>query len=66
MCPLDNAPLKKRADDQSMDSINERFEAYNDDTMPILSEYKAEGKLIEIDGTKPIEEVTASIISHLS
>lgn len=65
-CPKDNAPLKKRADDQSMDAINERFEAFFEDTKPILDEYKQEGRLIEIDGTLPIEQVTEAILAALS
>lgn len=64
-CPEDGAILKKRNDDQSMDAIQERFDAFHEETKPILDEYKNEGKLVEIDGTKSVEEVTAQIMAHL-
>lgn len=65
-CPNDNTTLIKRADDQSMEAVQQRFAAFHGDTEKLLAEYKAEGKLIEIDGTQSIEVITQEIIGHLS
>ncbi len=64
-CPQDSSILQRRLDDQSIEAIQSRFSAFHTETMPLLEEYKNEGKLIEIDGTKSIEDVTAEIITHL-
>ena len=48
-----------------MEAIQERFDAFHEETKPILDDYKNEGKLIEIDGTKSVEDVTAQILAHL-
>lgn len=64
-CPQDSALLKRRSDDMSMEAIQARFDAFYQETKPILDEYKTEGKLIEIDGSQSIEDVTLQILSHL-
>lgn|GEM_PF-3796182 len=64
-CPHDSTILTKRVDDQSLDAIQERFDAFHAETKPLLDEYKAEGKLIEINGMQSIEAIAAEIMTHL-
>lgn len=65
ICPHDNASLQKRTDDQSVDAIQERLNAFHRDTKPLLDEYKKQGKLIEIDGTQSIEMISKEIMAYL-
>ena len=64
-CPEDGATLQIRDDDRSPEAIQERFRLFYQDTKPGLEEYLSEGKLIQIDGTQSIEDITQEIISHL-
>lgn len=65
ICPEDGATLIRRTDDQSDEAIQQRFKAFHDDTEHLLEQYKQEGKLIEIDWTQSIEDITKEIILHL-
>ncbi len=49
-----------RADDNP-DSFKVRLAAYNAQTAPLLPFYRGQGKLVEIDGMKSVEEVAAQI-----
>ncbi len=35
--------------------------AYNRDTSPLLPYYRGQGKLVEVDGMAPVEQVAAAI-----
>ncbi len=52
--------LRKREDD-TPEIIAERLKVYHEETEPILDYYRNQGKLVEIDGSGTIEEVTALI-----
>ena len=54
-----------RADDNP-ESFVVRLNAYNTQTAPLLPFYRAQGKLVEIDGMAPIEQVAAEIDRVLS
>ena len=43
---------------------NERIEVYLDQTSPLIDYYRDHGKLVEIDGTQSIEQVTRRSCSH--
>ena len=43
-----------------------RLAAYNTQTAPLLPYYEGQGKLIEIDGMAPIEEVAIQIDQALA
>ncbi len=64
-CKEDGTELSTRVDDQSIEAINERFKLYHSETAPILAEYEQAGKIVKIDGTKNIDEITAQILKHL-
>jgi adenylate kinase len=50
--------LRGRADDQET-VIRERLRVYREKTAPLIGYYKERGLLREIDGNRPVEEVTA-------
>ena len=47
--------------DDNPDSFKVRLNAYNTQTAPLLPFYKGQGKLVEIDGMRTIEEVGGQI-----
>lgn len=61
-CDEDGSELYQR-DDDSADTVRRRIRVYMEQTSPLIDYYRGEGKLVEIDGTKPIEEVTALLLS---
>lgn len=63
-CELDNEPLIKR-DDDNADSIRTRLSAYENETIPVINTYSTEQKMLEVDGTKSIDEVSEAIYSQL-
>jgi adenylate kinase len=57
-------PEKRRADDNP-ETFKKRLEAYHRDTKAVAPYYEAQGKLVHIDGTRPIDEVSAAIDAAL-
>jgi adenylate kinase len=55
ICDLDGAPLKQR-DDDTPEAVNRRFEEYWA-TATMIDFYKQSGRLIEVDGERPVKEV---------
>lgn len=53
--------LRGRADDQE-DVIRERLRVYREKTAPLIGYYRERGLLREIDGNRPVEEVTAGML----
>ncbi|MFL6262278.1 MAG: adenylate kinase [Thermoanaerobaculia bacterium] len=56
------ALLRGRADDQEA-VIRERLRVYREKTAPLIGYYRERGLLREIDGNRPIEDVTAQMLS---
>jgi adenylate kinase len=54
------ALLRGRADDQES-VIRERLRVYREKTAPLIGYYRERGLLREIDGNRPIEDVTSEI-----
>jgi adenylate kinase len=52
--------------DDNPEAFKVRLEAYNRQTAPLLPYYRAQGKLVEIDGMRSIEEVARQIDQVLS
>lgn len=61
-CDRCGADLVVRKDDQP-ETIQERLKVYHDQTQPLVDFYRARGVLKEVDGTKPVEEVTESTLA---
>lgn len=61
-CDKCGADLVVRKDDQP-ETIQERLKVYHDQTQPLVDFYRTRGVLKEVDGTKPVEEVTESTLA---
>ena len=62
---LDGTPLYQRDDDKP-ETVERRIKVYYEQTSPLIDYYKDAGKLVEIDGTQPIENVTADLLKVVS
>ena len=51
--------------DASVKAIRKRIESFYKFTQPVIDFYKEEGKLIEVDGTKTIEEIHKDILEKI-
>ena len=64
ICDLDQGTLYQR-EDQQEGAVRERIIVYKTLTEPLIDYYKNKQLLIEIDGQKPIAEVTKDIFKKL-
>jgi adenylate kinase len=58
-CDLDGAPLVQREDD-TPESVRRRFEEYWA-TATMINYYKQSGRLVEVDGERPVKDVFEEI-----
>ena len=58
------ALLRGRADDRE-EVIRERLRVYREKTEPLIGYYRERGLLREIDGNRPVEDVTAQMFAAL-
>ncbi|GAA0734272.1 adenylate kinase [Clostridium oceanicum] len=63
-CDICGAELIQRKDDTE-DTVKKRLTVYNDQTSPLISYYKNNGILSEVDGTDAIDKVFGSISNIL-
>jgi adenylate kinase len=63
-CDFDGSELYHRDDDKA-ETVKRRIQVYLDQTSPLISHYRRQGKLIEIDGTQSIERVTQALMDAL-
>lgn len=63
-CDFDGSELYQR-DDDKVDTVTRRIQVYMEQTAPLIAYYREAGKLIEIDGSKPIEQVAAVLVRAL-
>jgi adenylate kinase len=54
----------RRADDNA-ETVRQRLKAYHSQTKPIIAYYDARGLVWRVDGMRPIDEVTAEILTAL-
>ena len=64
VCDFDGSELYQRDDDKA-ETVKRRIQVYREQTSPLISHYRQQGKLIEIDGTQAIEQVTESLMDAL-
>ncbi len=65
ICDLDGGVLMQRADDRE-DVFHERMRAFEALTEPVIAYYRTHGnRFAEVDGDRPLEEVTAVLRSTL-
>jgi adenylate kinase len=64
LCDFDGSELYQRDDDKA-ETVKNRIRVYLDQTEPLIAYYRQQGVLLEIDGTKTIEKVSADILAAL-
>ncbi|MFZ5908832.1 MAG: adenylate kinase [Chloroflexota bacterium] len=65
VCDLDGSELYQRDDDKA-ETVTRRIQVYLEQTAPLIAYYRQAGKLVEIDGTQPIEQVTDALVKALT
>lgn len=64
ICDLDGSELYQRSDDTA-DKIARRLDAFFNETIQLLAYYRAQGKLLPIDGRADIQAVNAEVLAKL-
>lgn len=64
VCDFDGSELYQR-DDDKVETVKRRIDVYLGQTSPLISYYRDNGKLVEIDGMQSIEQVTENLLSAL-
>jgi len=65
LCDFDGSELYQRDDDKA-ETVKHRIEVYFDQTSPLISYFRDHGKLIEIDGTRSIDQVTQDLLAAVN
>jgi adenylate kinase len=63
-CDIDGSDLYQREDDKA-ETVARRIHVYFDQTAPLVDYYRHKNKLVEVDGTQSIEDVTNSLLSAI-
>jgi adenylate kinase len=63
-CEACGGELYQRGDD-SPETVVNRLDVYTSQTAPLVDYYKERGLLVEIDGDRPVEQVTGNILEVL-
>ena len=63
-CDFDGSELYQRDDDKE-ETVKNRIQVYFNQTAPLISYYRNHGKLVEIDGTQSIDQVTEDLLAPL-
>jgi adenylate kinase len=64
ICDFDGSELYQREDDKT-DTVKRRIRVYIEQTQPLIEYYSKHGLLTEVDGKKPIEQVTNDLLSAI-
>lgn len=64
VCDFDGGELITRKDDTA-ETVKTRLDAYHAQTAPLFNFYQNKGLLVEIDGTKEVDDVTTDIVKIL-
>ncbi|MBA4420961.1 MAG: adenylate kinase [Anaerolinea sp.] len=65
VCDIDGSELYQREDDKK-ETVQKRIEVYDRQTTPLIEYYQKQGKLVEVDGSQAITDVTACLLKALS
>jgi adenylate kinase len=63
-CDFDGSDLYQRDDDKP-ETVKRRIDVYLEQTSPLISHYRDHGKLVEINGMQPIDQVTEDLMAAL-
>jgi adenylate kinase len=61
-CDFDGSELYQREDDKA-ETVKRRIRVYLEQTQPLIEYYRQRGVLAEVDGKKPIEQVTLDLLA---
>jgi adenylate kinase len=64
ICDIDGSPLIQRSDDTPA-NIERRLQIFFEQTIQVVHYYRAQRKLIEVNGNQPITEVSTSLLAAL-
>ncbi len=64
ICDYDGSELYQRKDDMR-ETVLERIAVYKRNTAPLIDYFRERGLLIEVDGSRPIEQVTEAMLKVL-
>jgi adenylate kinase len=64
ICDFDGSELYQREDDKA-ETVKRRIHVYIEQTQPLIEYYRQHGILTEVDGKKPIEQVTDDLLLAL-
>ena len=64
VCDVDGAKLIQRDDDKA-ETVERRIRVYMDQTSPLIEYYRGKGLLVEVDGTKSIDDVSKEILTAI-
>ncbi|MBN1304573.1 MAG: adenylate kinase [Anaerolineales bacterium] len=62
VCDIDGSELYQRDDDKA-ETVKRRIQVYFEQTSPLIEYYKNAGKLIEIDGSQQIDQVSEALLA---
>jgi adenylate kinase len=65
VCDYDGSELYQREDDKA-ETVMRRIRVYIEQTTPLIEYYQKRDKLLEVDGTKSIEDVSKDLLAALS
>lgn len=65
VCDLDGSELYQRDDDKP-ETVKNRIKVYQEQTAPLIAYYTENGLLAEVDGTKPIDDVTTALLQAIN
>ncbi len=65
ICDYDGSELYQRSDD-SAEKIGHRLDIFFSETIQLVDYYAAKGKLIQVDGTRAIEDVHREILTRVA
>lgn len=65
VCDRCGGELFQRPDD-TPETVRQRLNVYLDQTLPLIQYYQGMGKLVEVDGSRSIKEVTRDILARVS
>lgn len=64
ICDIDGEKLLQR-DDDKVETVKTRINVYEEQTAPLIDYYNDQGILLDVDGTKSIEEIFNTIVNSL-
>ena len=64
VCDACGGELYQRDDDKE-ETVRERLEVYNSQTLPLIEYYRKQGIIVDIDGNQPMEKVTEAILKAI-